>query len=688
MAEEYELGTVGPIPTVNPNVAKIGEMLKIAKNYADRYYVKDYVPLIGGTTLGEFLLGKAPEEVERWGQGDYPFRNPSSVVGTGGNRLDVFKTGRFEPTFDVAMNVALPLAGAAKVTKNMPIGNMMIGPESKIWDKEMAFNARKLEAKGETPEQIYEKTGMVRGLDNQWRQEISDQFATMKGSGTYGETVMNRMSALGKDKTAEPVTLNDVFYHPKLSEAYPELMNTEVQFTKKVSKNKGELVHTEDGYIIRVNPDMPAEKAKSTILHEIQHAIQGEEGFNRGANYAEQVKYYFDQQRKLISEIEDLNRQASVAYKANDMEKYRQLMQSRDVLSKKYGQIDPEKMGYEDYLLHGGEAEARLTQNRIRLSEEERMQNFPYEYAPNKYGLDINPDEAIISTQHPRSINDPVQSIDFSKIPTKEEYEAMVGKGQMRQARTFDQNLEDTLSGKVPGNKFDIPMEHAVDYESGDFTKRLEKAGLHVYDDKYGTVFVGKTKKDLDLIKNAETPIEHGLSFGYTPEDIAKFYTNRRGGRADIGYTEYLDDLKYVQNKYASTMESTDYRGAHKAPKNDDYHSPGYELDRGMYPEDVYGPNGYDYYGSGDKKMDMAVWNILREARGDPDYPITVYRAVPAEFKDQDINPGDWVTPSIDYAHQHGLRFDNHHIIEKTVPAKHIWSEGNSLHEFGYDPTD
>lgn len=121
MAEEYELGTVGPIPTVNPNVARIGEMLKIAKKYADRYYVKDYVPLIGGTTLGEFLLGKAPEEVERWGQGDYPFRNPSSVVGTGGNRLDVFKTGRFEPTFDVAMNVALPLAGATKGSKAIPI---------------------------------------------------------------------------------------------------------------------------------------------------------------------------------------------------------------------------------------------------------------------------------------------------------------------------------------------------------------------------------------------------------------------------------------------------------------------------------------------------------------------------------------------------------------------------------------
>jgi hypothetical protein len=128
MADEFTLGEVGPIPTVNPNVAKIGEMLKLAKKYADQYYVKDYVPLIGGTTLGEFLLGKAPEEVERWGQGDYPFRNPSSVVGTGGNRLDVWKAGRFEPTFDVLANVALPVVGTGQMAAR-PIARTL-GPKA------------------------------------------------------------------------------------------------------------------------------------------------------------------------------------------------------------------------------------------------------------------------------------------------------------------------------------------------------------------------------------------------------------------------------------------------------------------------------------------------------------------------------------------------------------------------------
>jgi hypothetical protein len=276
MAEEYELGTVGPIPTVNPNVARIGEMLKIAKKYADQYYVKDYVPLIGGTTLGEFLLGKAPEEIERWGQGDSPFRNPNEVVRTGGNRLDVFKAGRFEPLLDVALNVALPATGvaqtAARVTKNLPIGASIMGPESATWKPEMAFQAGKMEAKGAPPEQILEATGMVRGLDNQWRTELSDQFAKMKQKGdSFSEQYMaakdidplqvhlikaeeakygrsppklhemtdkerNDYDIFRKEKIEEhgrmskaPVTVKDVLDHPELLKAYPELGDIKVQ---------------------------------------------------------------------------------------------------------------------------------------------------------------------------------------------------------------------------------------------------------------------------------------------------------------------------------------------------------------------------------------------------------------------------------------------------------------------------
>jgi hypothetical protein len=110
-----EFGIAQAQPVVNPTAGKIANLLRQAKDFGNQYEIKDYVPFFGGTGLGDLFLGQAPEEVNRWSYGDYPFRNPSSVVGTGGNRLDVWKTGRFEPTFDVVANVALPAVGTAQM---------------------------------------------------------------------------------------------------------------------------------------------------------------------------------------------------------------------------------------------------------------------------------------------------------------------------------------------------------------------------------------------------------------------------------------------------------------------------------------------------------------------------------------------------------------------------------------------
>lgn len=110
-----EFGIAQAQPVVNPTAGKIANLLRQAKEFGNQYEIRDYVPFFGGTGLGDLFLGQAPEEVNRWSYGDYPFRNPSSVVGTGGNRLDVWKTGRFEPTFDVVANVGLPAVGTAQM---------------------------------------------------------------------------------------------------------------------------------------------------------------------------------------------------------------------------------------------------------------------------------------------------------------------------------------------------------------------------------------------------------------------------------------------------------------------------------------------------------------------------------------------------------------------------------------------
>lgn len=59
----------------------------------------------------------------------------------------------------------------------------------------------------------------------------------------------------------------------------------------------------------------------------------------------------------------------------------------------------------------------------------------------------------------------------------------------------------------------------------------------------------------------------------------------------------------------------------------------------------------------------------------------------PEQTKTQ-INPGDWVTINRAYAKEHGDSQLNgrYKILSKTVKAKDIFTDGNSVHEWGYDP--
>jgi hypothetical protein len=52
------------------------------------------------------------------------------------------------------------------------------------------------------------------------------------------------------------------------------------------------------------------------------------------------------------------------------------------------------------------------------------------------------------------------------------------------------------------------------------------------------------------------------------------------------------------------------------------------------------------------------------------------------------IERGNWVTPDKNYAKMHGLGALNgkYKIISKTVRAKDLYTDGNSLSEWGYDP--
>ncbi len=133
-----------------------------------------------------------------------------------------------------------------------------------------------------------------------------------------------------------------------------------------------------------------------------------------------------------------------------------------------------------------------------------------------------------------------------------------------------------------------------------------------------------------------------------------------------------------------------DYRGSHKAP-SPEFGAPLYDLTGGgqMYPADVYSSKATQYYGTGYPKADREAFALASKVRGNPEAEVTMYRAVPKDKNITSINVGDWVSLSKDYAKTHGESAlkGNYKIIEQKVKAKDLWTNADSIHEFGYHPS-
>lgn len=136
--------------------------------------------------------------------------------------------------------------------------------------------AEDLEVNGYTPGEIYRETGWFRGADGQWRFEIDD--STMR----YTPERMALRLARGE------AYLDDVIEHPALFEAYPALREVAVAFAPMRKGAQGVFRRRENKIYLS---DSLKNEPESTLIHEIQHAIQALEGFANGSSraYWEQI---------------------------------------------------------------------------------------------------------------------------------------------------------------------------------------------------------------------------------------------------------------------------------------------------------------------------------------------------------------------------------------------------------------
>jgi hypothetical protein len=136
-----------------------------------------------------------------------------------------------------------------------------------------------------------------------------------------------------------------------------------------------------------------------------------------------------------------------------------------------------------------------------------------------------------------------------------------------------------------------------------------------------------------------------------------------------------------------ATTASEDYRGVHRAPRGE-FGEGSLDAMNKTYPADIYSPDAPRLYGDRHSaSMDRKAHKVIMSVRGKPNAEVTVYRAVPAGVQEE-IKPGDWVTPVREYAEGHGNRFEEgSRIISRKVKASELFTEGNSIFEYGWQPT-
>ena len=314
-----------------------------------------------------------------------------------------------------------------------------IGKTSSAYNMGMESKAKEMEKAGVDPETIWQKTGTMRNYSNAWQQEIPDNEAKMtRGAAattmalnSEGNVIpinpdhpQNAISSIIRTNTGQSdteVVLNGnagVLDHPKLYNAYEGLEEGAVTFqatdrkyvyggvtpnpkqygfkfyntkTQKMDTYEGIVkthgkdyadnitagdmtLYGSDAWIESYkNPNTGVvdwggveNEIKKTMVHELQHSIQVKEGWTLGGN-SESLKPFV---RSLIPEGFDFREAGH-----DSLDSY----------------VD--EMANFAYRHQLGEVQARLTENRMDLTAEERREHYPYKQG--KYGLDVHPENIV-----------------------------------------------------------------------------------------------------------------------------------------------------------------------------------------------------------------------------------------------------------------------------------------------------
>jgi hypothetical protein len=183
----------------------------------------------------------------------------------------------------------------------------------------------------------------------------------------------------------------------------------------------------------------------------------------------------------------------------------------------------------------------------------------------------------------------------------------------------------------------------------------------------------------------ASKVLDYGRGVLSSPGNLTQFLGENISPRIKLDAVSARPQMQMAQ-KTDLPESAADYRGQHKAPTTTAASADDLTKNE-IYPSDVYSRPDWYEYGDGLREM-----RKIQQLRGNPEAKITIYRAVPKNVQSAEgklrINAGDWVTTNKKYAKQHGESSltGEYKILSKTVRAKDIVTNGDSIFEWGYNP--
>lgn len=293
---------------------------------------------------------------------------------------------------------------------------------------------------------------------------------------------------------------------------------------------------------------------------------------------------------------------------------------------------------------------------------------------------------AEISPSVAKQLDTAVATGSLLRIPLSE-YAASVAPSEVGQslldfAKTEPQGMNRREAEEFMQNGME-ELQQEVERELEKSEEKREKSASRVAVEKNILTQLGRANRFTEDVNKPYAALH-----GYFYETMGQ----RVGKTAEEMFEQY--PLKIQAESVAPenmTLDQEGYRGHHTAPSRDGANTLDDATD--VFGDDIYNSAvSWRYFGHGGDSttLDKQSAEIIAGFQNKPDADVTIYRAVPKGVKD--INPGDWVTINKAYAREHGERHvvddatTDFEIVEKTVKASEITTDGNSIHEWGYAP--